>query len=395
MDHTTQYWRDIAKRLRTEHPDEKSPADWTRKEARPFLDKLQEEVDLTISYATFRRVFKEGLLGKEETRDIFAKYYGYESHRAYIDENIKKRKLQPKGFWRWSLLLIGIAFLIVGFVYRDKLSCPKLISNDKAAVIEVVKKAVDAEYAIYQAIPNYDEKVEELGAVFWSDAAAYKKIVRIAEGQTAYGWTLNNRGNPSGVKLQEIQLDSIIGGYAYVSTKEHWDLEWYGLKSRRYEYLYNVINKQQYILTENPSTGKWKVSSNKYDDNDLVREIPEFESCESLNKSTKNRNNLEDAIATAAASGNVNLLLKIIDCYHQVKIGTTPPTDLLLLLSDKNDLYRDLNTDKISYELFKTKKKTLILDVLEYVNSLHHTNIAPSLVNDIKTTNVPNVKGIK
>ena len=86
MDHTTQYWRDIAKRLRTEHPDEKSPADWTRKEAKPFLDKLQEEVDLTISYATFRRIFKEGLLGKEETRDIFAKYYGYESHRTYIDE---------------------------------------------------------------------------------------------------------------------------------------------------------------------------------------------------------------------------------------------------------------------------------------------------------------------
>ncbi len=355
------YWKDIAKRLQKEHPDNKPPAKWTRRETQPLLDKLLEKVGFSISYATFRRIFKEGEQGKAETKDIFAKYYEYESHRHYIDQHLtpkekKRKRIYPIAF------IVSVLGLLLFFVGKTTLSNNRY--NDKKAVLQIVRKAVEAEFASYQAIPHYERQLDSLKVLYWEDDNAYKKILQVLEGQTAYGWVLTNGGNPSDIELEKITLDSIVGERAYVTTKEHWRLEWYGSKSLRYEYFYDEINTQHYTLTKEGDI--WKISINKYDDK-VIREIPEYINCDSLKAHTIDYNSLRVGVQQAAAKGNVHLMLRMIDCHHS-KQSNILPADLLLLMSAKNDLHRDLNTDKVGYEVFKINKQKLINEVLQYLD---------------------------
>ena len=359
------YWKHVAKKLGKGHPEAKDPAEWTKSEAQSFLNKLQLKTDKSISTTTFRRIFKEGHLGTIGTKDIFAQYFDYPTHGDYIREELKKKKIPLL----WLLLIplgLGVGLLVKNWAY---LTTMPQTSSDESNISAIIDKAVTEQFLAFKAIPNYNSNLENLKEVYSTQGSAYQQVLSILKRQSNLKWTLNNPSNASTAQLVKVVVDSIGAEQAYVTTIEHWRLDWFNQLSQRDEYKYETTNEQKYILVLDEVTKQWKILQNNYSGNKF-RFIPKYISCDNISKQTTDIETVKKSVRTAVENDGLGLALRILDCYYQNNNNQKFPDALSLLLSEKTKLLRAINTDEIDKTAFEIKKSVLFEEVLEYLNQL-------------------------
>ena len=359
------YWKHIADRLGKEHPETKAPAEWTKSEAQSFLNKLQNKTDKSISSTTFRRIFKDGHLGTVATKDIFAQYFSYPTHGDYINEEIKRKKFN----WYWLLLIplgLGIGLLVNNWASSTNISKS---SSEESAITAIIEKAVEHQFLSFKAIPNYESNLENLKEVYSTNGSAYQQVLSILKRQSGLSWTLNNPSNASTAQLVKVVVDSIVAEQAYVTTIEHWRLDWFNQFSQRDEYKYEITNEQQYILVLDKKINQWKILQNKYS-GDKFRYIPKYIPCDNIATQITDLETIKRSVKTAVENDGLGLSLRILDCYYSNKDNQKFPDALSLLLSEKTKLLRAINTDEIDKTAFEIKKSVLFEQILDFLKKL-------------------------
>jgi len=356
---TEDYWKDIANKLTEEHPEGKVPAEWTKSEAKAYLKKLQTKTNKSISPATFRRIFKEGHAGRLDTKDIFAQYFDYPTYGDYINNEIKKKKSN----WYWLLFLpIG---LCTGWCVKNWDVIRPQTNTEAGKITLVIEKAVTNQFAAFKAIPNYESKLADLQEVYASKGSAYQDIISILMRQSNLNWTISNTSNPSTAQLIKVTLDSIRNDQAFVTTIEHWRLDWFNQASQRDEYKYEITNEQQYILMQDKVTKDWKILQNNYSGNKF-RYIPKYIPCDDITTQTTDLATVKKSVRLAIENDGLELALRIMDCYYRNNNNQKFPDALSLLLAEKTKLLRAVNTDEIDKTAFDIKKALLFEQVLEF-----------------------------
>ena len=121
---------------------------------------------------------------------------------------------------------------------------------DSEREVDVLERAVmnvmTAEWNVYLRVPHLD--LSPLRGKVVKGSQLYKRISGVAERCSRRGWTISNPGNPSNMRLLDIQAQSILPTRAEVSTKEYWLLEWWSLRSQQYEFFYRETNHQTYVF---------------------------------------------------------------------------------------------------------------------------------------------------
>jgi hypothetical protein len=133
--------------------------------------------------------------------------------------------------------------------------------EETRAILErVITDAVDAEWAVYLKLPEFD--VSPLKEIFDSDGSAYKRIYMTAEAHHKKEWTIANPHNPSTRRLIDIKVGKVTSDIAQVRTQEYWYLRWWSMKKNKYVYIYNEVNRQIYYLIKRGDS--WLVKDNAY-----------------------------------------------------------------------------------------------------------------------------------
>ena len=114
-------------------------------------------------------------------------------------------------------------------------------NSEEAKITVVIEKAVTYQFAAFKAIPNYQSKLASLQEVYVSKGSAYQDITSILMRQSNLNWTISNTSNPSTAQLINVTLDSIRNDQAFVTTIEHWRLDWFNQASQRDEYKYCLL----------------------------------------------------------------------------------------------------------------------------------------------------------
>ena len=254
------------------------------------LDKAQSDrLGTTVSLSTLKRFLNDQYPistpldpRKKVILDKICIYSGFQSYQSFMEaqetapitgqttEQAKKTQEPPKRKRSLTYLLLLPLTLVLAlafFVSQKNNSAPSITDKtnlDSIQTLKIVKQAVKAEFAAYKAVPNYESQLEVVKGLFWENGAAYKNIFNVVNAQKLKAGVLSNDANPSSNELLSITLDSINGNTAYVSTKEHWRIKWFDTKAHRYEYLYDTINTQTYILTKDMVNGLWKIAINNY-----------------------------------------------------------------------------------------------------------------------------------
>lgn len=359
------YWKHIADRLGREHPEAKAPAEWTKSEAQSFLNKIQNKTDKSISTTTFRRIFKDGHLGTVGTKDIFAQYFEYPTHGDYINTEIKRKKFN----WFWLLLIplgLGIGLMVKNWTPLSNISKN---SSEEAKIVANIEKAVERQFLAFKAIPNYESNLENLKEVYSTNGSAYQQVLSILKRQSGLNWTLNNPSNASTAQLVKVVVDSIGAEQAYVTTIEHWRLDWFNQLSQRDEYKYETTNEQQYILVLDKVTNQWKILQNNYSGNKF-RYIRKYIPCDNITAQTTDLETIKKSVRTAVENDGLELSLRVLDCYYRNQDNQKFPDALSLLLAEKTKLLRAINTDEIDKTAFEIKKSVLFEQVLDFTNRL-------------------------
>ncbi|MEZ4302535.1 MAG: hypothetical protein R3B70_46835 [Polyangiaceae bacterium] len=126
----------------------------------------------------------------------------------------------------------------------------------------VVADATDAEWAVYQALP--DLLLLPLETCFVVDGPAYKRIRHLAERHHDRRWTLKRpESNPSTKRVLDVKVVKIEGDRGLVRTKEYWYLRWWSLDKNDYAKVdYRETNMQTYVMVRRD--GRWMVEENIY-----------------------------------------------------------------------------------------------------------------------------------
>ncbi len=370
------YWKHISVRLSRELPEEKAPALWSKSDTTLFSVKMHSKIGKTISHATIRRIFKDGQSGSDETRNMFAQYYDYPTYGHYIEENIKKKSKNHSVL----LLFIGSLFLLGSYslytILNPTLPLPSKTTQqfdtkeDSLSIKSTINQSIQYQFASFKAIPNYEPYIDTLKAYYQDGSSAYLEIIDILKGRTGHCWIINNNPNSSKAFLiGDILIDSIRNNQAFVSTKEYWKLDWFGCYSQECEYIYEANNDQQYILTKEASSRKWKVISNIFTGNKF-RATPRYIHCDSISDKSSNLLITKESSKKAIEHGGLDLALKIMECYYRKETTPKFPNKLRLLIAEKNDLLRAVNTDKIDQLRFENQKKLLFEKVLVFLDDI-------------------------
>ena len=121
--------------------------------------------------------------------------------------------------------------------------------------------------------------------------------------------------------LLSIRVDSIKNNQAFVSTTEHWRLDWFSNHSQRYEYQYEATNDQTYLLSFGEDNQQWKILQNDFTGNKF-RYIPKYIHCDSIKEQTVDFTTVKKYAKLAVENDGLELALKIMECYylnHQFK----------------------------------------------------------------------------
>ncbi len=135
--------------------------------------------------------------------------------------------------------------------------------DDERDVLErVIADAAEAEWAVYQRLPEVD--LMPLERCFRAGAPAYMRIQHLAERHHERGWALREpRTNPSTHRMIDIRIVKMSDNRAEVRTKEYWYLRWFSLVKADYAKIdWRETNTQTYILFRTPDC--WLVEDNIY-----------------------------------------------------------------------------------------------------------------------------------
>jgi hypothetical protein len=126
----------------------------------------------------------------------------------------------------------------------------------------VVTEATDAEWAVYQKLP--DVELAALERCFVVTGSAYKRIRHLAEQHHNRRWTIAKPdNNPSTKRVLDVKVIEIEPERARVRTKEYWYLRWFSLDANDYAKVdYRETNVQTYIMVLRD--GRWLVEDNIY-----------------------------------------------------------------------------------------------------------------------------------
>ncbi len=138
---------------------------------------------------------------------------------------------------------------------------PDSIQQKKLLLEKTVAEAVDAEFGVYEKLPELDfSKLEE---VFDIEGSRYKEIVNLAKKHKKRGWTIQNEMNPSTKRLIDVRIKNLSENSADVRTSEYWLLMWWSIKEEKYVHTYKEMNRQSYYLIW--KNNKWLVKENIYE----------------------------------------------------------------------------------------------------------------------------------
>jgi len=195
-------------------------------------DKKRQELGITVSAATLKRIFKYGYnIGsvidprRKKTLDLICIYLGYGNLEALISY------LNPE------------------------------TQDDDDEIVFVIKKAIQIEFKAYQKLSiEYMEKVSQY---FHPKGPAYKKILYNLNNTINNGSTIDTPSNPSTFQLLSCQLKKSDEQGLWIETKEYCYLKWHDRHTGEYVKTYNAINNQIYLLVK--ENEQLKVWSNMYD----------------------------------------------------------------------------------------------------------------------------------
>lgn len=193
----------------------------------------QKTLGTTISVSTLERIFKHGYT---------------------IPSPIDGRRL--KTLDKLSIVLGHNNWNAFSNAYLQSIKSPFSAQDVK----QLIQNALQAEFDAYKNIPKIDASALE--QYFVPNGSALKKILATLETVKSKNHTLQNKNNPSTFELLEVQLKEEIENEIIVTTREYWYLSWYHPKRKRYDYGYNVVNEQIYILTK--TGNNWKIRVNIY-----------------------------------------------------------------------------------------------------------------------------------
>ncbi len=143
------------------------------------------------------------------------------------------------------------------FFNKDR---PDDIQLRKLLIEKTVSRAIDAEFAAYESLP--DVNIERLDKVFDKNGSAFKRILNVLNAHQKRGWILGNPQNPSTKRLVDVRIKEMTENFAEVSTTEYWLLMWWGVKEKKYAHIYNETNRQTYFLVRKKKN--WVVTDNPY-----------------------------------------------------------------------------------------------------------------------------------
>lgn len=137
---------------------------------------------------------------------------------------------------------------------------PDSIQQEKLLLEKTIAEAIDAEFEVYQKLPELD--FTGLERVFDKTGSAYKEICNRAAKHKKRKWVLQNEMNPSTKRLVDVRIKNISKNKAEVRTSEYWLLMWWSLKEEKYAHTYKEMNRQRYYLIW--KNNKWMVRENIY-----------------------------------------------------------------------------------------------------------------------------------
>lgn len=186
----------------------------------------------TISVSTLKRIFK----------------YDYS-----IDHTLDKRQIK-------SLDKICLFLNIKGWQEYHLNYLKGIKNSDHEELINTLNKALEIEFNCYKAIPNENKNL--LDKYYLAGSPAIKKIQSTISKKKSQNLHLSNHMNPSSFELIDAQIESIKEDEVHITTKEYWYLAWYNSKSGNYDYIYNELNKQFYLMEKRGED--WKIKVNFY-----------------------------------------------------------------------------------------------------------------------------------
>lgn len=136
-------------------------------------------------------------------------------------------------------------------------------------IIDVVRNGAKEEFDAYKKLP----KIYQVGLdkYFTKNGSAKHRILNVLKKSGGRGWVISNEGNPSTYEGLEAKVTKFSGDSAQVITTEYWYLRWYCIKEEKYKYIYNVKNKQDYVVLRLPN-GIWKIEVNAYPESEAIGE---------------------------------------------------------------------------------------------------------------------------
>jgi hypothetical protein len=139
---------------------------------------------------------------------------------------------------------------------------PRSVADRQRGALErAIMEIMSAEWAVYTRVPEVD--LSPLHGKVDDETRMYRVIRELAERKSRSGCTLGNSGNPSNMRLLQIEVIRLSGAEAKLRTKEYWLLEWWSTRDQSYEpHYYEATNRQVYTLKKQGP--QWIAIGNEY-----------------------------------------------------------------------------------------------------------------------------------
>jgi len=293
------------------------------------------------------------------------------AHTYYLKDIslLNNRSLKPFKSKRKRPKLIALYQELLHLQAQVSLKESFIISHQTLSdqLIHVTKKAILAEFAIYQSVPMIKESHDELMKYFCEGSAAYKKIMKVVESKLQHNWILNNEDNPSEVKIIDVQVVSILKDQAELKSREYWLIRWFDKDAQEYVYEYENQNEQMYLLKKTIDN-HWCVHANSYETNRGKIPPRKFDP----QKYRQENWGLEKTIMKCKEllmKGELMTALEVFVVYSEQQKAYSIYNELILLLGQYQSVIKQRNLDSLSIAEFHKAKKNCCRDCLELLNA--------------------------
>lgn len=293
------------------------------------------------------------------------------SHTYYLKDIslFNNRTLKPFKSKRKRAKLIALYQELLHLQAQTRLRESFIISHKTLSeqIIEITKKAILAEFAIYQSVPMIEQGHDELVKCFCEGSAAYKKIMKVVGSKLEHNWVLNNEDNPSEVKIIDVQIVSILGDQAEVKTREYWLIKWFDTNAQEYVYEYENQNEQMYLLKKNKDN-HWCVHANSYETN-KGKIYPRKFNPQKYRIENWSIEKTMSKCKELLMEGELMTALEVFVVFSEQQKAYAIYNELILLLGNYQSIIKQRNLDRISIAEFYKAKKDCCRDCLELLNA--------------------------